>query len=1031
MDALLGGLHLAHLVARIVKGFPRMDLQYKNTVKARGLPTWKRSIGGFPLRPLAVFALAWTALPAAAAGAEAFLESFVLHPDFQIELAAMEPLVFDPVDMEFDEFGRAFVVEMPGYPFPADETGRVVILEDTDGDHVFDKRTVYAEGFPVAASILPYKGGILIVSPPDLIFLRDTDGDNKADLREVLLSGFEAGNTQHNIAGLSHALDNWIYAANGGNGGTAFWPGKPAETTPLQRNDFRFDLDAQRIELIGRSSGGFEATFDDWGRFFGTHNLRPISQIVFPGRYIEGVALSGLSNLATLPDYEENGLVRIFSIGTQVARVNHPDQSGYVSGACGITYYGGGAFPDGFEGNLFVCDVVLNLVHRAVLTEDGTVYRASRARERVEFLASTDRAFRPVNMTVGPDGALYLLDMHRDVIEHPEWIPDEIEAGLDLYAGTSQGRIYRISPKGGLPSVTPRFAREDLSGVVAHLAHPNKWWRDTAQRLLVQWKDPGATEPLLELLRTAEDPRARLHALWTLEGLDALSGAELLRFFEDEHPALREHAILLAETRPGNEALMRGIVALADDPAPRVRMQVALSLGALPGASEEIVQDAIHTIARHGLADPWLRVAMLSAAQRSPLAQFQSVLRDPAVAASAGADEFLGALAKLAGRDGDAAALEGILDTLGQARGLNSTLIEKSLDGLADGLEAARHPRADDSGRASQVLSAFVEDKDLRAGRAAWRVGNALALPLTETQRNLLARAASIALDPAVSSKQRLEQLALLEFAPYAERKTALFNLLSIEHPKEIRLAAIEQLRKVNERSVAERLVRVWNSLSPEVMRAARGILLGQRSNHDVLLTAIENEDIPLGQLNFYLGERRKLLRSPDASIRARAEALFSDAGVVTRGAAVESMRPALALEGDPVHGREAFSELCVQCHRIGQEGAALAPNLTDIFRKSRETLLFDILDPNAAVESQYVGFVIETKDGEIFSGIITDETDGTVTLRQANDLETVFYREQIREMYSSGLSLMPEGLETDMPLQFMADLLAFLLQAR
>ncbi len=975
-------------------------------------------------------ALALASLPAAAAGPEEVLSTFVLHPEFQIELVASEPLVFDPVDMEFDESGRAFVLEMPGYPFP-DVPGRVVVLEDADEDGAYDKRTVYAEGFPVAVSILPYRGGLLVASPPDLVFVRDTDGDNIADQRETMLSGFAAENTQHNFNGLNHGLDNWIYAASGGNDGNVFWPENPEDVYPLQRKDFRFDLIAKRIEFIGRSSGGFECTFDDWGRFFGTHNLRPISQIVFPHRYIEGLPLPSSGTLATLPGYEDNGLVRIFPIGIQETRVNQARQAGYFSGACGITYYGGAAFPRGFAGNLFVCDAVLNLVHRAVLAGDGAAYRASRARERVEFLASTDRGFRPVNITVGPDGAMYLLDMHRVVIEHPEWIPDEIEATLDLDAGKSQGRIYRISPKGGLPWTTPRFSRTNIPAAVGRLAHPNKWWRDTAQRLLVQWQDRRAVAPLLELLRGSDDPKARLHALWTLEGLDALSASELLRSFRDEHPAVREHALLLAEQHPGGEALLAGLAALAGDPAPRVRMQAALSLGALPAVSQKTVQNAILTIARRGLDGPWIRMALLSAAQRDPLPSFSAVLREPALAESEGAGDFLRTLGALIGRGRGARRLEFALRTLGQAREADSALIEKGLDGLADGIRRAGPPRAANLERIGSAVSVFVEGEAAGVSRAAWRVSNALKLPLTRAQRDLLAQASLMALDTSAPTAARLDQLALLAFAPYANREAALFALLGKEHPRELRRAAMAQLGSVGTRPVAKRLVGMWKSLSPEVMRAAGDLLLDQRGNHEILLTALENEDILFSQMNFHFSRRRKLLRSSSPSVQARAKALFSEAPIVTRREAIESMRPALALEGDPQKGQDVFAELCAQCHRIGQAGAELAPNLTDIFRKSPETLLHDIVDPNAAVEAQYVGLVIETVDGEVLSGILADETDATVTLSQANDLEAVLRREQIKEMYSSGVSLMPEALEDGMPHQMMADLLAHLLKPR
>ena len=360
----------------------------------------------------------------------------------------------------------------------------------------------------MASSILPWRGGLLVASPPDLVFVRDTDGDGTADERRVELSGFPVGNTQHNYNGLTLGLDNWIYGANGGNAGEIFFPETPAAKTPLRRDDFRVDLGARRFERIGVSSGGFEHSFDSRGRLYGTHNLEHISLFVFPGSYTEKLPGHLRDTRDVISDHGEDAPARLFPIGVPETRVNHPEQSGRFSGACGITVYTGGAFGPEYDDQPFVADVVVNLLHRPRVRYAGASAVASRAREGVEFLASTDRAFRPVNMTVGPDGALYLLDMHRAVIEHPEWIPDGIEAGLDITAGRDRGRIYRIAPKDGLPPIRGGLDRDDAAALVAALAHSNKWWRDTAQRLLLESPDRA---PLRAAFGNPASALGRLH----------------------------------------------------------------------------------------------------------------------------------------------------------------------------------------------------------------------------------------------------------------------------------------------------------------------------------------------------------------------------------------------------------------------------------------------------------------------------------------------------------------------------------------
>ncbi|MGI9553118.1 MAG: PVC-type heme-binding CxxCH protein, partial [Aurantibacter sp.] len=453
-------------------------------------------------------------------------EGFQIHPDFVLSLAASEPLVFDPVDMRFDENGRTFVLEMPGYPL-RDADSRLIELFDTDNDGVYDQRMVMDDQLGIATAFMPYKKGFLVAAPPNLLWIADTDDDGKIDKMEKLLGGFSTGNLQHNFNGLTYGIDNWIYAANGGNSGTPFFVDHPDQAIDLRETDLKFNLENNVLAVVGRSSGGFKLTFDAWGHLFETHNLEHVSHLVFEDRYLENLSISPSHTLSNISDHDENGLARIYPIGEQETRVNHPEQSGYFSGACGITHYGGGAFPDGFSNSLLVADCVLNLVHLDVLSKDGSSLKTSRLREKADFLASSDRSFRPVNMTVGPDGALYVLDMHREVIEHPEWIPDEMEVKMDLNAGKEKGRIYKIVPKEAWSSIDFKLKIDDPKNLVKALGSKNQWTRNTAQRLLVTNGIMEAIPFLEERLKKSENTLSRLHSLWTLEGLGTLETSAL------------------------------------------------------------------------------------------------------------------------------------------------------------------------------------------------------------------------------------------------------------------------------------------------------------------------------------------------------------------------------------------------------------------------------------------------------------------------------------------------------------------------
>lgn len=962
------------------------------------------------------------------------LASFQIHPDFEIALVAQEPLVFDPVDLEFDEQGRAFVIEMPGYPFMA-EKSRVVLLEDKNRDGVYDERHVFCEELNFADAILPYRGGLLVAAPPDLIFIKDTDGDNVADVRETWLTGFAVENPQHNFNGLTHGLDNWIYGANGGNSGKVFWPGDSLNIIPMRDDDYRMNFALKKFERLGASAGGFGFAFDEWGRIFGTHNLEHISQLVIPARYLSDLPSSLYNTRLVISDHEENGLSRIFPIGPQETRVNHPEQSGYFSGACGITFYGGNSFPAAFNSNMFVMDVVLNLVHQDVLSPNGAALKASRGLQRQDFLASSERGFRPVNMALGPDGALYLLDMHRAVIEHPEWIPDDLEKNLDVNAGKTQGRIFRIAPKSGLPRVQPRFAREDLQSVVAHLGHRNKWWRDTAQRLLVEWQEAETAALVQKLFANTKEPLARLHAMWTLHGLQALPDALVLAALQDEHAGMRENALQIAEERfIYNQEIFSAVFKLANDGDARVRMQTALTLSTgedkVTAEYTARVTEALFVIAQQDAHDRWTRLALLCAAKYRPLPLLTKLCADETLSARSRA--LLALLAQQVGQRGQADEIAALLQALAQPKPLADSLTTTMLEGLATGIEAQAHGSSSiQTNEASAALARLSQSSSVAISRAAWRVGNALGLPPSSQQKMLLQQAAQHALDANAPTPQRLEYLSLLELAPFKQREAALYELLDAKQPRALQLAALKQLSEIENQKVGAKLLARWQTLGPEVRGYAGDLLLFREENHQPLLTALEKKEVTLGELNFHLERLRALLFSDDAEVKRRAEALLNDAGVVTRKAALEQMRPALALPGNAQAGREVYQELCAKCHRVGEEGEELGPNLTEIFRKSAESVLHDVVDPNAAVETKFLSHVLRTKDGEFLTGIIVGETDTEVVLASEGGVRKTVRREQIVELSATGLSQMPEGLEEGMSPQKMADLLAFLLAPR
>ncbi|MBI2424048.1 MAG: c-type cytochrome [Candidatus Hydrogenedentes bacterium] len=967
--------------------------------------------------------------------AQAILDTIQLDPAFQIELVAMEPVIVDPVDLEFDENGRIFVIEFPGYPFP-EVPGRIIELIDNNSDGVYETRRLFAGGFSVGTSILPYNGGLLVASPPELLFIKDTDADGTADLREVLASGFDVGNQQHNFNGLTHGLDNWIYGASGGNGGEVSMAGSSEAPAKLRGQDFRFRVEDKTFELIGRSSGGHGLAFDEWGHLFVTHNIFHLQHLAFNGRYLDGMPASRRASLADIYDRTKGGLVRIYPIGEQVSRVNHPEESGHFSGACGITCYTGGMFPEAYDNNIFVADVVLNLVHRDRLAENGPLYKGERVEDKVEFLASKDRAFRPVGMSVGPDGALYLLDMHRDVIEHPEWIPDELEKDMDLNAGKDKGRIFRITPKTGLPRVKPEFSPANLAATVSALSSPNQWWRTTAQRMLLQWRDPATPALLTEQWRSGLTPQGRLHTLWTLQGLDALESGLILSALADDHYGVRESAVELAEPRILNEpALLDAVLTLVGDSHPRVRMRAALALSTLDASQFELVVPVVMEQLKVDMAEPWLCTAYLCAVKQSAFAALDYAMGTPLAWESAEGAAFMGNLTEIAGRDATVEEIQTLILALANGTELPSALVTDILEGVAEGIAGreALDTAALLNETTVEALSALGTNSDLDVARGVWILASRLKWTPPAAMQEELTSAREWALDETLSVEQRVASLEIARFAPFADREPLLFSLLDARQPGELQRGAIGQLSAEGSLEVATKLLERWNDLGPETRYEAGNILLYKDHNHDLLLSALESGRLGIGQLNMNLERRRHLLFADNASTAARAEKLFSDAGVVTRAAALEAMRPALTEAGDAGRGHAIFTEQCAKCHQVGEEGSLVGPNLTEIFRKSKETLLHDILDPNAAVDNEYIGYTVELKSGDVladagvFSGIVVNETDEEVVLVEAGGIEHGIRREEIASMKSNGLSLMPEELEKGFSTAQMADLLAFL----
>ncbi|HYT94793.1 MAG TPA: PVC-type heme-binding CxxCH protein [Gemmataceae bacterium] len=939
------------------------------------------------------------------------LAEFRLAPGLRIELVACEPQIESPVAMAFDEDGRLWVVEMRDYPNgpPPGKPpqGRIRILEDRDGDGFYEHSTVFADGLLFANGLMPWKGGVIVTAAPHIVYLKDTKGSGKADKREVLYEGFAAQNPQLRVSHPILGVDNWVYVANGLRGGQAKRAGQ-ADAKPINLSgmDFRFDLIRDRAEAIS-GLGQFGNTFDDWGRRFVCDNRHHLRHIVIDNRYLKRnpylAAPAVVEDISVLEDGPLSSGGKVYPISKNWTTSSL--HVGRFTAACGVLIYRGDLLPKAFHGSAFTCEPTGNLVHQEVLRQHGATFRSEPPRKGVEFLASPDDWFRPVFLTHGPDGALYVVDMYRAVIEHPEFMPPELKNRPDLTLGKDRGRIWRIVPeKHQTKPIRPSLSKATTAELVGLLEHPEGWWRTTAQRLLLQRQDRAAVEPLRKLTLSSAQPLARLHAAWLLERLGGLDETLLLALLQDPHPRQREHGVRLAEPWIGKDvALRKGVFRLARDADPQVRFQVGLSLGEWD--NDQIVP-GLAAVALLGAEDRWTRLAVASAVPNRAGDLLRATLPPvggPRPEITPGRFLLLQELAALVGARRDQNEVVGVLQVLQRLRLQDQARWQLAgLNGLAEGM-----------GRRGTQLAAFL--KALPADRR----------PIAEQTEALLARAAKLTRDAALPLEDRLAAVRLLAHTPWEIAGPALKELLAPDHAQEIRLAAVRALAAQPRPEVAGELLKSWRAYTPALRREVTEALLRQPDRIRTLLKEVEAGRVRPGDIDAL--RTRQLVNHSNTEIRERSRTLLRDNLPADRKKVLADYRPALTLKGDPQRGREVFRKNCATCHKVADIGVDVGPDIADTRTKTLDALLVDILNPNQAIDSNYVNYLIVTKNGKTLTGLIATETAGSVTLRRAeNQTETVL-RQDIESIQSTGVSLMPEGLEKTITIQEMADLLHFL----
>ncbi|MBI5772493.1 MAG: c-type cytochrome [Verrucomicrobia bacterium] len=982
------------------------------------------------------------------------------EPGLRVELAAAEPLTGDPVALAWDERGRLFVAENRGYPEGAKDgtpLGIIAMLEDTDGDGAYEKRTEFATGLTYPNGLMCWRGGIIVTCAPEIFYLKDTDGDGKADVRKVLLTGFEMGKTtQIRVAHPTLGMDGWIYLTSGLTGGKVTCPDHPErKAVEFTKNDTRFRPDTLEFEVVA-GVAQFGQCFDSFGRKFTVDNRHPLQMIAIPPRYLRRNPNLAFSETVTdVAASDKLGFVYPLTRDQTTASMHpgllHTPHAGTFTSSCGIRIYDGDALPPEFAGNGFTCEPAQSLVQRQVISPNGAMLKGAHPRPGTEVLVTADSWFRPVFAANAPDGALYVASMYRKFIDHPQYVPAEMRDRLDFVSGRNQGRIYRLTAasqkeKGKRQKFD--LGKASTKQLVAELENPKVWWRETAFRLLLDRADKASLPILKTIAWSGNSAQARVLALRLMENLGGLDDATVFTALADKHSGVRENALQLAEPRLNKSADFAAKVKfLAKDNDARVRVQAALTLGEL-GDTE--VVNLLARIAVRDAGDKWTRAASLSSVGKRAGDFLDAVLsqaRFPLTPAlSPGEREKAPAARDNSSAKSNVAARDSLSPLpRGEGQGEGKAGERTETGGLSQLL--AETCRVVGAGQPPETLPpllaklASAKSLDYAAKSAAVTgLGEALRprklslQKLAESNaeaRDGLAQLTKSAVQLATDGRQTLPArqaaIGLLAFSDFATAGQPLQSLLNPQQPTEIQTAAMKALALLPGFDAPRFLLDAvrWKSLTPPVRETALASLLAQPAGVKALLAAIEAGAIAPTTID--TTRRNQLLKHRDKTVAAKAEELFKNLTGGDRMKVYQEYKSILALKGNSASGHAIFTKTCAQCHQLEGEGAKVGPDLTGIRNQPGEVLLLHILAPSYEIVAGFNAYEVETKDGRTATGVLASETPTSVTLRRALGEEETILRSNIATMTSGALSLMPDELEKTMSRQELRDLLGFL----
>ena len=957
--------------------------------------------------------------------AEKAIAAFQMQPGFKASVVSTEPLINKPIAVQWDERGRMWVAETPEYPngrrpltaeswreggvlvpgsYDRPAQDKISVLSSSKNDGVFDQKKVFHQGLELITGFCHYKDGVIAVCQPHIVWLRDTDGDGKADKEVVLYGGFTPGDTHFVANHFILAPDGWVYASNGGSG-EVFPVSNPERKVRVSSGTFRFKPDGSAIEQIasqGGNSFGNEVTSKMELYHGKATNGNPIQHVVLPE-----------SILAKAPGTPAKAFSSV-NPRRPVLRTDLPDrapllqidQVGYYTAACSVAVQEHGAWPDEYRDAIFITEPILDIIHFEKLTPSGPTFLGEVTLKDREWLRSMDHWFCPVDVSFGPDGALYVLDFYTPVVAHNDTRgPMHSKSGASVRPDREHyfGRIYRIQHDAAPKFAIPDLSKADVAGLVAAFDHPNKVVRFNALRVLME-KDAGllasAVGPLVTKVRSDAKSEARIQALWALQRLDRLEDGLLRALCADADPDVRKNAFLVAEashTKLPTEVFAKAL----GDAEPRVRLAALRAMGSAP---LEASAGALLLKAQATMTDDWSKAAATAAAAANPGPVLAGILGGPADAAGA---EFARTLA---------ASLNGEETTLvlaAAAKSANKPVAVAVLGEIASRRVVA--PASLDAARAALRTLLASQDESIAGSSAAiaalWFTDGSLKAELASAADRLLPVLADA--KASVEAQVAAARVLVLLRDVNPQVRPALAQALSGSR-EAVAVATAGALAASGDASVGKVLFAAFPKSAGAYRATLFSALAGRSEWAGLVLDALEAKSLSAMQLGPM--QVSQLVRHPDAATAKRAVAVLAKLNAGSNPAKddlIAKLRPEVEKPGDVAKGKELFTSVCQTCHKAGNVGNEFGPNLQGIGSHPAAELLVHIVDPNRMVDDEHRTWNFKMKDGTQYSALIGSENPTFVKLKLPGGLSAELKVADIVSRERSPNSLMPEGFES------------------